>query len=194
MRRGLLSLAAVWPLVSACSASSTGGFTPIPGVDAGEDATADAASVDGDDGLDASAPDTAPVPDASCTIPVAATGTASTRCTPDGPGSWTCDDASASGWLYSCQEDAAGAHPQPASVGACSAFGAYDYADASYVVALCASAACTPAAQYNAYCSSGTAVACPAFDAAAPGGNCTPSYVGQWSSGDGVPGTLYCCP
>jgi len=198
VRWGLASLVAASLLLVApvfgCSASSSGGFAPGGG-DAAEEAAADAtASPDGDDELDASGPDSAEVFDSTCSIPGPATGTASTRCTPDGPGSWSCDDASATGWIYSCQETEAGAHPQPASVGACAEFGDYTYADASYVVALCANPVCTPAAQYNGYCSSGTAVACPAFDAAAPAGNCTPSYVGQWSSGDGVPGTLYCCP
>jgi hypothetical protein len=192
VRWGPESLAAVLSLLSACSASSSEGFAPGEG-DAAEEASTDA-SADGDDELDASGPDATTVADAMCSIPGPATGAASTRCTPDGPGSWTCDDASATGWIYSCQETEAGAHPQPTSVGACAAFGAYTYADASYVVALCANPACTPAAQYNGYCSSGTAVACPAFDAAAPGGNCTPSTIGQWSSGDGLPGTLYCCP
>jgi hypothetical protein len=181
-------------MVSACSASSSGGFAPGSGADAAGDALVDATENADGDGDASEIPDAAIAPDSTCTIPTAAAGATSSRCTPDGPGAWACEDASAQGWLYSCQETAAGAHPQTTTVGACSAFGAYTFADASYVVALCASAACTPAAQYNGYCSSGTAVACPAFDAAAPASGCTPSYIGEWSSGDGVPGTLYCCP
>jgi hypothetical protein len=158
--------------------------------DAAADITTDAPGTDADDAADI--PDAVVIPDSTCTIPGAATGATSTRCTPDGPGGWACDDASAEGWLYSCQESTSGAHPGAA--GGCSSFGAYTYADASYVVALCASAACTPAAQYDGYCSSGTAVACPSFDAAAPASGCAPSTIGQWSSGQGEPGPLYCCP
>ena len=196
VRLDLASLAAVLLSASACSASQGAGFAPPGAPDAMADAPVDGTPVlDGGEMADTSVPaDATALPDSTCTVPASATGTTSSRCTPDGPGAWACADASAKGWLYSCQETAAGAHPQTTTVGACSAFGAYTFADASYVVALCASAACTPAAQYNGYCSSGTAVACPAFDAAAPASGCTPSYIGEWSSGDGVPGTLYCCP
>jgi hypothetical protein len=197
VRRGLPSLAAVLALLSACSSSSNGGFAPTPQVDAGLDATTDATSADSGEEPDNAGADVIPAADSTCTIPGAATGAASSRCTPDGPGAWACEDASAQGWIYSCQESAPGAHPQPAAVGGCSAFGAYDYDDASYVVALCANAACTPAVQYDTFCDSGTAIACPSdsLDAGvSPGSGCVPSYIGEWSSGDGLPGTLYCCP
>jgi hypothetical protein len=70
-------------------------------------------------------------------------------------------------------------------------------ADAAYVVALCANLACTAAAQYDVYCDSGTALACP--DAyleagAKPASGCVPSFIGDWSSGEELPGPLYCCP
>jgi hypothetical protein len=196
VRLHLASLASLLPLLSACSASSSAGFAPSR-EDAAVDATSDAASADAEDEPDDAGADASVAPDSTCMIPGAATGTVSTRCTPDGPGSWACEDAAAQGWLYSCQASAPGAHPLPTAVGGCSAFGSYDYGDASYVVALCANAACTQAAQYDAYCDSGTAVACPAdsLDAGtSPGSGCTPSYIGEWSSGDGLPGTLYCCP
>lgn len=165
---------------------------PLGATDAAEDTTLDGPGVDADDAEASEIADAAVLPDSTCTIPGPASGPTSTQCTPDGPGAWACDGASAQGWLYSCQETSAGAHP--AAAGACSSYGGYTYADASYVVALCASAACTPAAQYDAFCSSGSAVACPASDAAAPPSGCTPSYIGQWSSGQGEPGPLYCCP
>jgi hypothetical protein len=177
-------------LPCACSSSSSGGLFPTGPTDAGEDSTVAASDDAGDaqeDVLDAEE-----IPDVTCVVPTAATGATSSRCTPDGPGSWMCEGSSAQGWLYSCQQSASGTYP--AGVGACSAFGSYAYFDASYVVALCASAACTPAAQYDVYCDGGSAVACPAFDAAAPASACTPSYIGQWSSGQGEPGPLYCCP
>jgi hypothetical protein len=199
VRLDLASLAAVLLSASACSASQGAGFAPPGAPDAMADAPVDGTPVlDGGEMADTSVPaDATALPDSTCTVPASATGTTSSRCTPDGPGAWACADASAKGWLYSCQESTAGAHPQATLVGACSALGAYAYADASYVVALCASAACTAAAQYDETCDSGTALACPAASLEAgvsPGSGCVPSFIGEWSSGDGLPGPLYCCP
>jgi hypothetical protein len=184
---------------SGCAASSSGGFAPTGTGDAGVDSSRDAAAlVDSGEAMETSGPtDAAVSPDVTCAVPVAATGATSTRCTPDGPGAWACADASGAGWLYSCEDAAAGAHPQLSLVGGCSALGSYEYADASYAVALCASAACTAAAQYDAYCDAGSAVACPAasLDAGVtPGNGCVLSVIGGWSSGNGLPGPLYCCP
>lgn len=179
--------------LTACSTPS-GGSEPATRDDAAADAPA--ISLNDDAADDSGTPDAAYV-DATCAPPKAATGATSTRCTPEGPGSWTCADASGQGWLYSCEETAPGAHPSAALVGACSALAPYDFADASYVVALCANVACTAAAQYDAYCDSGTALACPDpyLEAGAkPGSGCVPSFIGEWSSGDGLPGPLYCCP
>lgn len=192
-----MSLAAILSLASACSSRSGVGFAPGGAQDAGADA---AAAVDGSGAADAqetSVLDSGGLADSTCTVPGSATGTTSSRCTPDGPGGWACVDASASGWLYSCQESDPGAHPQATVVGPCSTLAAYEYADASYAVALCAMAACTAAAQFDEYCEGGTPVACPYDSAEAgvtPAKGCVPSFVGQWSSGDGLPGPLYCCP
>jgi hypothetical protein len=190
-------LAAILPVLGACSSRSNVGFAPGGPADATADVAGAADGSDTEDVQETSVLDSAGLPDSTCTPPTAATGATSSRCTPDGPGGWACVDASASGWLYSCQESDPAAHPQASVVGACTTLAAYDYADAAYAVALCATAACTAAAQFDAYCEGGTPVACPYDSAEArvtPAKGCVPSFVGQWSSGDGLPGPLYCCP
>jgi hypothetical protein len=193
-RRIEICIAGVLAL-TACSTSSGGGNGSVGPTDA----TAEGPPLDlNDDAYDTlDVAEAGPLPDATCTRPTPAGATTSSRCTPEGPGSWDCADASGQGWLYSCEESTAGAHPPTAAAGACSSFGAYSFADASYVVALCANAACTAAVQYDAYCDAGSAVACPDPDleaGAKPAAGCVLSYIGEWSSGDGLPGPLYCCP
>jgi hypothetical protein len=199
VRRSLASVAALLPLASACSAASSGGFVPAGAADARAEAASDATTFsDVEEPEEGAGPsDAGAIPDSSCAPPTAATGATSPRSTPDGPGTWICADASGTGWFYSCAESTSGAHPQLSLVGGCSSYGGYDYVDASYAVAICASAACTAAGQYDQYCDAGTAVACPAETleaGASPGSGCVPSFIGEWSSGYGLPGPLYCCP
>jgi hypothetical protein len=197
VRWDLVGLAAILVVVSACSPRSNIGFAPGGAADASADVASAADGSETEDAQETSVLDSGGLPDSTCTPPMAATGATSSRCTPDGPGGWACVDASASGWLYSCQESDPSAHPPASGVGACTTLAAYQYADASYAVALCTTAACTVAAQFDEYCEGGTPFACPYDPAEAgvtPANGCVPSFVGQWSSGDGLPGPLYCCP